>query len=231
MEKRAILNRKSLYVVAGVVLCSLILIFFEGLFLPQYTTKSAMKVGLFLLVPFSYFLFFKEEWNDFKKLFQINQKGFLLALFYGLDIYAVIVFSYFFLGNLIDFSGVVTSLTGGSGITADNFGYVAVYISFVNSFLEEFFFRGFAFVILKKHTSRRFAYLFSALMFAVYHLGMTSGWFQPGILLLTLFGLFVGGCMFNRLNEKSESIYPSWLCHMFANFAINTIGFILFDII
>jgi hypothetical protein len=37
--------------------------------------------------------------------------------------------------------------------------------------------------------------------------------------------------IFNILNEKSENIYASWLSHMFANFAINTIGFILFGII
>ena len=68
-------------------------------------------------------------------------------------------------------------------------------------------------------------------MFAFYHVGMTSGWFNPIIYALSLIGLFVGGCIFNYLNEKCENIYTSWLVHMFANFAINTIGFILFGII
>ena len=35
----------------------------------------------------------------------------------------------------------------------------------------------------------------------------------------------------NILNEKCENIYMSWLVHMFANFAINTVGCILFGII
>jgi membrane protease YdiL (CAAX protease family) len=48
---------------------------------------------------------------------------------------------------------------------------------------------------------------------------------------LTLFGLFVAGMLFNFLDFKSESIYPSWLTHMFTNFAINTVGFILFGIL
>ena len=60
---------------------------------------------------------------------------------------------------------------------------------------------------------------------------MMIGWFGIGIVLLALAGLYVGGVIFNILNEKSENIYASWLSHMFANFAINTIGFILFGII
>jgi hypothetical protein len=61
--------------------------------------------------------------------------------------------------------------------------------------------------------------------------GMTGGWFSIWIYILSMAGLFIGGCIFNYLNEKCESIYPSWIVHMFANFAINTVGFILFGIL
>ena len=44
-------------------------------------------------------------------------------------------------------------------------------------------------------------------------------------------GLIVGGLIFNALNDKFGNIYPSWLTHMAANFAINTIGFILFGVV
>jgi membrane protease YdiL (CAAX protease family) len=68
-------------------------------------------------------------------------------------------------------------------------------------------------------------------MFAFYHAGMTAGWFNIAIFVLTLTGLFAAGAIFDFINEKSENIYASWLVHMFANFAINTVGFILFGII
>lgn len=45
------------------------------------------------------------------------------------------------------------------------------------------------------------------------------------LMLATL--LPAGGLIFNWLNEKLGCIYGSWLTHMFANFAINTIGFLL----
>jgi hypothetical protein len=57
---------------------------------------------------------------------------------------------------------------------------------------------------------------------------MMIGWFGIPVLLLTLFGLFVGGVIFNYFNEKYDNVYMSWLIHMFANFAINTVGFMLF---
>ena len=142
--------------------------------------------------------------------------------------YIIILGGYFLLKDIFDFSSVTTSLTNNIGVTGKNFIFISLYISFVNSLLEEFFFRGFAFITLKRITSRKFAYLFSAAVFAVYHIAMMIGWFSLYVFLIVMAGLFAGGLIFNYLNEKSSTIYPSWLVHMFANFATNTIGFILF---
>ncbi len=56
---------------------------------------------------------------------------------------------------------------------------------------------------------------------------MMAGWFDWWVFALAMLGLFVGGLLFNWLNAKQKNIYTSWLTHMFANFAINTIGFLL----
>lgn len=101
----------------------------------------------------------------------------------------------------------------------------------MKTFLEEFFYQGFGFITFKHHTSRKFAYIFSSAMFAFYHVGMLTAMFDWWVLPLLFAGLFVGGCIFNYLNENSENIYTSWASHMFANFAINTVGFMLFGII
>jgi membrane protease YdiL (CAAX protease family) len=97
----------------------------------------------------------------------------------------------------------------------------------VNSLLEEFFFRGFVFTNLKRLSGRRLAYIFSASVFSLYHVAMMIGWFSPALFLLVMVGLVAGGMIFNWLNEKTDTIYCSWLTHMLANFAINTIGFLL----
>ena len=101
----------------------------------------------------------------------------------------------------------------------------------MNSFLEEFFFRGFGFITLKKYLNIKFAYFFSPVLFAIYHVGMLVGMFHPAVLALLMFGLIVGGLIFNALNDKLGNIYPSWFVHMAANFGINAIGFVLFGVV
>ena len=99
-------------------------------------------------------------------------------MFLGIGVYIIIVGSYFLTRNIIDFSNVTSSLSKNMGITSTNFIYVSLYISLMNSFLEEFFFRGFGFITLKKYTSRKTAYLFSSVLFAIYHIGMLVGMFN-----------------------------------------------------
>ncbi|MBQ8559334.1 MAG: CPBP family intramembrane metalloprotease [Tyzzerella sp.] len=205
--------------------------FVDGIISPPYLYKSIIKIVLFLLIPMGYFLLYKEKGAYLKKLFIPKKKDFLLALLLGIGVFGIIIIAYFVLRYYIDLNTIKESLTTGIGVTADNFVYVAIYISFVNSLLEEFFFRGYAFLILREESGKKFAYIFSSAMFAFYHVGMTSGWFNILIYILSMLGLFVGGCIFNYLNEKCENIYPSWLVHMCANFGINTIGFILFGVI
>ena len=225
------LNKKSLYVLISVIICAGGMSLVDGIVRPQYFIKSLIKIALFLLVPLVYFLLNRAERGELKKLFKPRCRELLLSLSLGLGIFAVILGGYFLLRSVIDFSGIADKLTGDVGVNRDNFVFVSLYISFVNSLLEEFFFRGFAFLTLKRNTTRKFAHSFSALAFSLYHAGMMIGWFGIGIVLLALAGLYVGGVIFNILNEKSENIYASWLSHMFANFAINTIDFILFGII
>ena len=230
MKNVKCINRKSLYMILSVIICSAAMSFVDAVIQPQYIIKSLIKLVLFLVVPIVYFLINKKDAGGVKKLFKPKGKDLLRALLLGAAVYGVIVGGYFLLRGVIDFSALTESLTKNIGVSAENFIYVSLYISLVNSFLEEFFFRGFAFINLKSVSGRAFAYVFSALLFALYHSGMTAG-FDPVIFVLALIGLFAAGVMFNFLNEKSENIYTSWLVHMFANFGINTIGFIVFGII
>ena len=222
------INHKKIYIILSVLLFSLAVTFIDAVVRPPYFSKILIKILFFLALPMVFFVFWREEWSEFKALFRFHKKGLLISLLLGIIIFGVILGGYFALRGVIDFSGVTSSLTSGMGITADNFVWVAIYISIMNSFLEEFFFRGFGFITLRKYVSVKFAYFFSPVLFAIYHVGMLAGMFHPAVLALLMFGLIVGGLIFNALNDKLGNIYPSWFVHMAANFAINTIGFILF---
>lgn len=225
------ITRKNLFLVLSITLSALSMSIIDGFVQLNYLYKSILKILLFSVVPMGYFLRYKGEYSRLKKLFVPRKSDFKYALILGVGVYSVIMIAYGLLRNHIDLSTIRESLTANIGVNENNFVFVAIYISLINSLLEEFFFRGFSFLILKENTNRLFAYIFSSLLFALYHVGMTSGWFHWSIYMVAMTGLFAGGCIFNYLNEKSENIYPSWIVHMFANFSINTVGFILFGLI
>ena len=221
------MNRKT-SIMSSVFLFSIAITLIDAFVHPNYFVKIPIKILFFLALPLLFFVKHKDVFQDFKKMFVYRKGGVLKSLLLGIGIYSVIVGGYFLTRNVIDFSNVTSSLTEGMGITAKNFIFVSLYISLMNSFLEEFFFRGFGFITLKKYTTRKVAYIFSSTLFAIYHIGMLVGMFDFWALLLLLLGLIIGGCIFNYLNELNDTVYPSWFVHMFANFGINTVGFILF---
>ena len=213
------------YVVVSVLLCTIAMCIVDGIIKPPYFYKSLLKIVCFLIIPL-----IKYKSMHIGKLFDLRKMDLKYPVLLGIGVFSVVIIAYFICKSFIDLSAI-EGLLGMSDINADNFIYVALYISFMNSLLEEFFFRGYAFLLLKDVSSKKFAYIFSSAMFAIYHVGMTSGWFNIIIYFLSLFGLFIGGCIFDYLNDRYENIYPSWIVHMCANFAINTIGMMMFNII
>ena len=211
-----------------IALC-IIMAVVDGVIKADYLYKSVIKLVLFLAVPF--IMTKVDKSIQLNRLFFVDKKSIKISLLLGLIIYGIILGGYFLLKDVFDFSKITNTLASNIGVRGENFIYVSLYISFVNSLLEEFFFRGFGFLTLKKLTGKITAYIFSAVVFSIYHIAMMIGWFSIWVFLIVLLGLFAGGIIFNYLNEKSGTIYSSWLVHMFANFAINTIGFMLFRLI
>lgn len=220
---------KKYSIVFLVIISCVFMAIIDGIIRPGYLIKSFLKMILFLIVPLIYSHYYKD--SNIKSLFIIKKDMIKTSILSGFFVYIIIILSYVVLRNMFDFSSVVVSLNNNVGVNKTNFILVATYISFINSLLEEFFFRGFAFLKLKDVSTRRFSYIFSATAFALYHVSIMIGWFNIGITLLAIVGLFVGGVIFNFFNEKSENIYMSWIIHMCANFSINTVGCILFGII
>ncbi|MGG7142321.1 CPBP family intramembrane glutamic endopeptidase [Clostridium nigeriense] len=222
--------KKKKIIILIVLIGCLIMGFIDAVISPQYLIKSFIKIILFSIMPI---LYSRYDTNlNLSSLFKVkSKKEIIIAILSGVAIFTVILGAYFIIGNFFDFSNVVSSLSENAGINNNNFLFVTIYISFINSLLEEFYFRGFAFLKLKEVSTRKFAYIFSSLAFAFYHIAMMIGWFDISLFILTIVGLFVGGLIFNYFNGKYKNIYVTWLIHMFANFAINYIGFMLFNIV
>ena len=134
--------------------------------------------------------------------------------------------AYLLTKGLFSYSALVNSLSSDQNVAQNSFIWVALYISFCNSLLEEFLFRFVAFIKLSEYTTKNIAYIFSSCLFALYHVAMIGASFPFPLLLLALVGLAIGGAIFNYVDDKSKSIYNSWIIHMFADFAIMTIWYI-----
>ena len=224
------MSGKKTFVFVTTVLCALAMSFVDGVVQPPYAVKSAIKILLFLCVPLGYFARFR-AWDQLKNLFRLKKMELLVALGLGVGAFVVITGGYMVISRFFDLDAIILARTSEGGVSAANFLYVSTYIALVNSLLEEFLFRGFAFLSLKKLSSRSFACIFSAAVFAVYHFGMVAGSGNLLIWICALAGLFIAGIVLNFLDEKSGSILTSWLLHMCANLGINTVAFYVFGMI
>ncbi len=223
------MEKKAYYLLGILIFACSVMGYIDYVISPEYYVKSGAKLVLFLVLPITYFYLTKEF--DFKSLFIFDKKQLKFVLLLGSALFVIILSAYFLLGSFFDLSNITKSLKSDIGVSQENFVFVACYIAIVNSFLEELFFRGFAFLELKKVTKGNFAMIISSVFFALYHIAMMINWMNIGQLALITIALFVGGLIFNKLNEKYNTIYASWIVHMFANLAINLIGFMLFGII
>ena len=198
-----------------------------SLFSPDngYWMTSFVKLVLFGGVPLLYFLVRKQELS---RVMYFGEKGSLKlpAILGGLCAGAILV-GYTLLSSFFDPNRILSGLNN-QQITKGVYPFVFLHIVLVNSFLEEFFFRGFLFRNLWLRGKKVYAYVFSSVLFALYHIGIFGSWFSSGMVLFCLLGLAVAGLFFCEVDRRCENIYAGWLIHLGANVGINLIGAVLF---
>ena len=220
------MKRKILLGLFYLVFSCSVMAYVDAVWQPGYAVKSGVKIVLFGVIPFVILFRIRQ----YKGMFQLKWEAIWRSVLLGIFIYFVIVGGYFLLKDVIDFSNITTSLNESVGVYASNFIFVALYISIVNSFLEEFFFRGFSYTLLKSR-GRAFAYTICSILFALYHVAMMIGWYDWWVFAVSIIALFATGLVFHLLNARPHTIYTSWIVHMFSNLGINTVGLLLFGMI
>ena len=222
-------KKKAYGIMAFAVACCVVMAFVETVIEPAYLVKSAIKAVVFLALPLV--LARAAGIRLWDGAFGLDRKSVVSLLTLGLVIYGGIIGAYALTQNLFDYGSLVQALSADQKVGNGSFWGVAFYISFCNSFLEEFFFRGFGFLSLGEALVPKAAYLFSSLLFALYHVAIMASWFSLALFLLLTAGLVAAGLLFNWLDSRTNSLYPSWFVHICANLAINSIGFLLFGLL
>lgn len=216
--------KKSLWLIITVLICCTVMAVIETIIEPAYLVKSLFKIILFLFIPIISVKLQKEK--VFLDSFSLSKKALLKLSLLGIIIYVIIMAVFLLTKGFFDYSSLVSSLSQDQNVSHSSFVPIALYISFGNSLLEEFLFRFIAFIKLSEYTSKRFAYIFSACSFSLYHVAMIGGSFPIPLLIFALVGLAIGGAIFNYVDSKNKNIYNSWIIHMFADFALMTVWYI-----
>lgn len=198
----------------------------------SYVAKTASKLILFIGLPLFYLRAVKRQ-RIAAGLHtrQVKLKDLRFGFIFGLLGFAAILILYQILKSGINLDLILSELTGRLQITPATFIFVGLYITFVNSFIEEFFFRGFIFLNLYEQGHRFLGYVFSSALFALYHLAIFRAWFEPLVMAIALVGLFLVGLFFNWVNTRKQNFLNSWIIHLSADAAIILIGFRLFQLI
>jgi len=90
------MKKPALRVLFWAVACCAVMAVVDGVLRPGYALKSAIKAGLFLLVPLLLSLADKDV--AYLRLLRPKRKGLGIALLLGVGVYAVILGAYFIMG-------------------------------------------------------------------------------------------------------------------------------------
>jgi membrane protease YdiL (CAAX protease family) len=188
----------------------------------RYLFTSIAKIVLFITLPVICIKAFKI--GSFKDIFKLkgDSKYIKISLFIGLSVFAAIATAFLFLRHFLDQTMIIGAFAN-HGISAANFVFVFIYVVLINAALEEIFFRGFVFKKLHDMGFKRYAHIFSSLLFAVYHVAIIRGALSVGMFIFVMTMLVVAGLIFNFFTVKCRSIAGALIVHVSANFALNLI--------
>ena len=195
----------------------------------SYIIKTAAKIILFAGLPlFSANLSANGTVRESLGLDHINLKDLKTGFILGAAVFTIIIAAYLMLGFMIDLNRIKLELQTKLKITAGTFIFTAIYITFINSLIEELFFRGFIFPGIYRTGLKKTAFIFSSFLFGLYHMAIFQTWFAIPLTVLAVASLIITGMLFNWINLKYGNFLNSWLIHIFADSAIVLIGIKMF---
>ncbi|MCD4656612.1 MAG: CPBP family intramembrane metalloprotease [Planctomycetes bacterium] len=158
-------------------------------------------------------------------LIRFKTNGLFAGVLSGFFIGAVILAFYFFVfKNILDFS-MLRFKAEQLGFSGNNFFIVAIFITLINSLVEEYYWRWFAFSKLRSVISSRKAMIISALGFSFHHLIVLITYFGMAYGILFSFGTFIGGVVWAYFYDRYDSILPCIVSHIIVDVAVMIVGY------
>jgi uncharacterized protein len=106
---------------------------------------------------------------------------------------------------------------------------LAFFISFIHSFLEEYYWRKFVFIELQKHMKLGSAVWLAAIAFTLHHIIVINKYanIEPKWLFLSLgtLAVFICGLVWTYQYHKTQKMWVTWASHIVADLIVLSIGF------
>ncbi|PAV29409.1 hypothetical protein CIL05_11110 [Virgibacillus profundi] len=113
--------------------------------------KTVSKICLFFLTIWIYIRIFKDfRFKDVLLIQKMEKQDWIRLLLLGISSAGIVLIAYLSLLPFFDVALIKKDLTDRLEFNAAGFVFVGLYISFGNSFIEEYFFRGFIFFNLPR---------------------------------------------------------------------------------
>lgn len=207
--------------------CLIVLYAIEQVLMTPYIIKTIIKIPMFTLLPFliNHYLI------KLKFSLRIKKSEQRYILKWSVLVFVITFAVAFALKSFIDVEAVSSDFSNRMMLSNRDMILAAVYTIFVNSLIEEYFFRGFIFQGLLKQGWHKTAYIISAAAFAVYHVSIFEAWFGIRLMMVMLLGLFAGGLIFAYFVKKTESILAPWFIHISADLALIIFGLRVLDLL
>ena len=212
--------------IIAIFLIGILIIFEQSLNLDSFV-KQGYKFILLVIIPLLIIYLYKK--TTFQKEYNLDKVKFqdlIKPLYFGIAIYALTIIGYILFKSIIDTETLINGFQN-RGINLQNIVLASVYLCFINSFIEEFFFRGFVYQHFSK-VSTNLGYLVSSALFSIYHVLIMFAIFNWIMGVLAIIGLMIVGILLAYINKSNKSIINSWIVHIFADLGVVTIGLYLF---
>ncbi|MCD6579402.1 CPBP family intramembrane metalloprotease [bacterium] len=172
-------------------------------------------------ISFKRALFFDIGYEGFKKLFPYQ-------IIIGLILVGIYLLAFFLLKHFLNFDQIAHKLINRNGITPINLIFVGLFIILINSYLEEYFWRGYLFKEFSSCISPFWAHLLSGFGFSLHHLVFIYDWFNIPFFIVTFIGLSGYGIIMNLIYQKTKGILSTWVIHILVDLVQVGLGFYIF---
>lgn len=158
----------------------------------------------------------------------INTRGLGMGFATGIIMFVVILGTYVGVGSTtIDSAELKAAMQEVGLFDPKRFLLLALYWTFVNALLEEYFWRWFIVSRANSFMPQKGAILLSAFGFVAHHFLAMSLYFDLTTTLLACVGIFVAGIVWSAIYVRYSNILSCYISHIFADTAIFGIGYYL----